>query len=505
LRHAQTALLALLLTTPVVAQDTAAIDKAVTEILAKTGAPSASIAIVKDGKIVYTHAYGNAQIDPPRAATPEMRYSIGSISKQFTAAAIQMLQEEGKLSLDDKVVRWLPEPRAPGDVTIRQLLSMTSGYQDFWPQDYVMPGMMKPTTAQEIMNDWGRKALDFEPGTKWQYSNTNYVTFGAIVESRGNAAARFSAAPHLHSAAHDDGLQHRRSRAQQRSNALSALRCRRRPAPKKEDDVRGRRARDDRARSRAVGYLDDRSDDPQAAVLQNDGDRGAARQRRRHAVRTRTDDRDGRRPPFPHARRRSLRIHRDQYGLSRGSRGRGRADDLDATGASGQIATRIATSLFAQTDAASTDLARKIFEGFQKGQIDRSLFTSNAHAYFTDQALADFASSLGPLGKPQEFSQASQSLRGGMTLRRYRIRFPNKTLNVTRSGAGRKAGSTRSRPRSDHDTQVVFTSTTYHAPFLRWRLTVTPPAASGPSPSVRSTVADVEVRRVIFHDTPTAP
>ncbi|HEX9500637.1 MAG TPA: serine hydrolase, partial [Thermoanaerobaculia bacterium] len=76
-------------------------------------------------------------------------------------------------------------------------------------------------------------------------------------------------------------------------------------------------------------------------------------------------------------------------------------------------------------------LAQKIFEGLQKGEIDRSLFTSNANAYFSDQAVKDYASSLGPLGKPQEFTQASQSLRGGMTLRRYRIRFPNKTLNVT--------------------------------------------------------------------------
>src|SRR5438132_13403843 len=98
-----------------------------------------------------------------------MRYSIGSISKQFTAAAIMMLQEEGKLSLDDKVVRWLPELTRAGDVTLRQLLSMTSGYQDFWPQDYVMPGMLKPVTAQEIKNRWARKPGASEPGTKRRY------------------------------------------------------------------------------------------------------------------------------------------------------------------------------------------------------------------------------------------------------------------------------------------------------------------------------------------------
>src|SRR5207248_3321201 len=105
-----------------------------------------------------------------------------SISKQFTAAAILLLAEEGKLSLDDKVGRWLPDLTRANEVTIRQLLSMTAGYQDYWPQDYVMPDMMKPVSPQDILNRWARKPLDFEPGTKWQYSNTNYVIAGLIVE-----------------------------------------------------------------------------------------------------------------------------------------------------------------------------------------------------------------------------------------------------------------------------------------------------------------------------------
>src|SRR6476659_340557 len=160
----------------------ATIDKAANEILATSGAPSASVAVVKDGKIAYVHAYGNARLDPAAPASPQMRYSIGSISKQFTAAALLLLAEEGKLSLDDKVIRWLPDLTRAGDVTIRQLLSMTSGYQDFWPQDYVMPMMMKPVTAPEILTGWAKKPLDFEPGAKWQYSNTNYVAAGMIAE-----------------------------------------------------------------------------------------------------------------------------------------------------------------------------------------------------------------------------------------------------------------------------------------------------------------------------------
>jgi CubicO group peptidase (beta-lactamase class C family) len=68
------------------------------------------------------------------------------------------------------------------DISIRQLLSMTSGYQDYWPQDYVFMDMQRPAPAREIMQRWAEKALDFEPGTKWQYSNTNYVIAASIVE-----------------------------------------------------------------------------------------------------------------------------------------------------------------------------------------------------------------------------------------------------------------------------------------------------------------------------------
>src|SRR6185312_7767126 len=160
----------------------AKIDKIANDALAKSGVPSASIAVVRDGKLVYVKAYGDAKLEPKTPATPQMRYSIGSISKQFTAASILLLQEQGKLSLDDKIGKYVPDLTRANEVSIRQLLSHTSGYQDYWPQDYVMPGMLKPTNAQQIMDTWAKKPLDFEPGTKWQYSNTNYVIAGVIVE-----------------------------------------------------------------------------------------------------------------------------------------------------------------------------------------------------------------------------------------------------------------------------------------------------------------------------------
>src|SRR5581483_6233373 len=158
------------------------VDTIANDALAKSGVPSASIAIVKDGHIAYLNAYGNARLEPQGPARPGMRYSVGSISKQFTATAILLLQEQGKLSLDDKVARFIPDLTRANEVTIRELLSHTSGYQDYWPQDYVMPTMLQPVTAQKILDTWARKPLDFDPGTKWQYSNTNYVIAGLIVE-----------------------------------------------------------------------------------------------------------------------------------------------------------------------------------------------------------------------------------------------------------------------------------------------------------------------------------
>ena len=107
------------------------IDDAVTKMLSESGVPSASIAVVKDGILTYTKAYGLADIESHRSATTSMIYSIGSISKQLTAASILLLAEEGKLSLDDSVGRWLPDLTRANEVTIRQVLSMTSGYQDY--------------------------------------------------------------------------------------------------------------------------------------------------------------------------------------------------------------------------------------------------------------------------------------------------------------------------------------------------------------------------------------
>ncbi|MDB5687885.1 MAG: serine hydrolase, partial [Rhizorhabdus sp.] len=176
----------LLFAAPVVAQDLTAaeraqVDKIVTSQLSATGTPSASIAVVRGGRIVFAHAYGKASETMP-VASPTLPYQIASISKQFAGAAVLLLAEDGKLSLDDVVSKYIPGITEGDHITIRQLLSHTSGLQDYWPQDYSFKAMATPITPQGIVDRWAKKPLDFVPGTQWQYSNTGYVVAGMIVE-----------------------------------------------------------------------------------------------------------------------------------------------------------------------------------------------------------------------------------------------------------------------------------------------------------------------------------
>ena len=186
-----------------------------------------------------------------------------------------------------------------------------------------------------------------------------------------------------------------------------------------------------------VGHLDDRSDDSQAGVVPDDADEHAAEERRSP-------------PATGSACRSAHRLGDDVVSHTGEVSGFTAANqiypddraavvvltNLDATGASSQLAGRIATLLFGATSpdnaaAAALAQAKTVFEGLQRGRIDRALFTSNANAYFTEAALADFASGLGPLGPPQEFEQANQSLRGGMVARSFRIKCAAKTLRLT--------------------------------------------------------------------------
>jgi D-alanyl-D-alanine carboxypeptidase len=164
------------------AERTAAIDGIAQEWLESTQAPSASIAIIEHGHLAYAQAYGAATLNPNVAATVTTRYAIDSVTKEFTAAAILLLAQQGRLSLDDPLSRWFPALGAASAVTLRQLLTHTSGIRDYWPQDFLTPEMTRPVAPDALIKEWAARPLDFAPGTDWQYSNTNYVLAAAVVE-----------------------------------------------------------------------------------------------------------------------------------------------------------------------------------------------------------------------------------------------------------------------------------------------------------------------------------
>lgn len=433
-------LLLLLFALPLAAQDFGRdVDKAVADVLAKTGAPSASVAVVKDGKIVYVHAYGAARLEPPMPATPEMRYSIGSVSKQFTAAAMLMLAEEGKLSLDDRIVRWLPELTRAKDVTIRQILSMTSGYQDFWPQDYVMPGMLQPATAASIVKTWAEKPLDFEPGTKWQYSNTNYVIAGMIVERVAGMPLMELLQKRVFGPLNMTSVMDTDAAPLGDTDPTRYLRYALGPPRIAPKEGKGWLfAAGELAMTPHDLALWDISMIGQS-VLQPASYRAMESEVQlangvgtRYGLGVSVSLADGRRLISHGGEVSGFTTRNDVYVDDRAAVAV--MANLDATSATEQIAARIGALLFAPADSETgkaTAEARKIFEGLQKGQIDRALFTSNANAYFTETALKDFAASLGPLGTPKDFAQAGQGLRGGMMVRRFRVTFPQKTLRIT--------------------------------------------------------------------------
>jgi D-alanyl-D-alanine carboxypeptidase len=412
------------------------IDSTVTQVLVSLDVPSASIAIVKDGRIAYVHAYGDATLEPRAAARPEMRYSIGSISKQFTATAILMLAEQGKLSLDDPVSRFVPDLTRAKEVTIRELLSHTSGYQDYWPQDYVPPFMLKPVTAEGILDGWARKPLDFEPGTKWQYSNTNFVIAGVIVEKVSGMplldllSKKIFVPLDMKSVMNID--QNRLTQTDATGYARYGLGPLR-PAVKEGKGwlfAAGELAMpaEDLAKW-DVGIIEQRLMKPASyrefereIVLKN----GLGT---RYGLGVDVLEQQGRRAIKHSGEVSGFTSHNVVFPDERGAIVV--LTNEDSIDAPELIAQKLVPLLFSNAAAGKEeDEARVVFEQLQQGKIDRAKFTDNGNAYFTQQALEDFASGLQKLGKPESFVEMMTNERGGMTFRQFFVSFANSSVEV---------------------------------------------------------------------------
>jgi D-alanyl-D-alanine carboxypeptidase len=421
------------------------IDAAAADVLKSTGVPSASVAVVQGGKVAYVKAYGMARLDPAMAAEPGMQYSVGSISKQFTAALVLLLAQDGKLKLDDPVGKYLPGLTRANEVTIRQVLSMTSGYQDFWPEDYVMTSMMKPTNPQQILDVWGKKPLDFEPGTQWQYSNTNYVVAGRIAEIAGGRPLMEQLQERIFKPLRMTGVFNSDASRLPANDptgyyqhALGPLR----PAPQEGQGWMF-----------AAGELAMPASD---LALWNVSmmNRTLLAPASYDAMFTEVKLKDGTGTGYGlgvQVGNRNGHRYIEHGGEVSGfvSENIVFPDDKaavtvltneDASSAAAALGRKIAPLVLGGESSmegasagatAAEKRALDIFTGLQDGKLDRSQLTAFCDAYFTQEAVEDFASSLKPLGTPTSFKQVSEEKRGGMTFRGFSVGFPGRQVRVT--------------------------------------------------------------------------
>jgi len=158
------------------------IDDYVARQLERQNIPGLSLAVVQNGKVIKAKGYGLANLEWNVPATPDTAYQLASVSKQFTATAIMLLVEDGKLQLSDSVTKHFAElPAAWSNITVRHLLTMTSGIKDYlnvvppseWRNDFTYARLL------EIMKN---EPLEFAVGDKYAYSNSNYVLLAMLIQ-----------------------------------------------------------------------------------------------------------------------------------------------------------------------------------------------------------------------------------------------------------------------------------------------------------------------------------
>ena len=171
--------LALLATPPARADR---VDDYIKSQMAEHRIPGVALEIIQDGKVVKTAAYGLANVELKVPTKPETVFEIGSVTKQFTAAGILLLAQEGKLSVDDKIRQHLKNtPAAWTNVTIRHLLTHTSGIKSYTG----LPGFQiwRHLTQEQFIAAIGKEPMESEPGSAWKYCNTGFNLLGYIIEN----------------------------------------------------------------------------------------------------------------------------------------------------------------------------------------------------------------------------------------------------------------------------------------------------------------------------------
>uniref|UniRef100_UPI001F4C637D serine hydrolase domain-containing protein n=1 Tax=Psychroserpens damuponensis TaxID=943936 RepID=UPI001F4C637D len=146
-------------------------------------APGVSILVAKDGKTIYQKGFGAANLELDISVAPKHVFEIGSITKQFTAVAILMLEEQGKLSVNDEITKFIPDyPTQGKTITVHQLLNHTSGIKSYTNMPNFMNLARTDMTPTELIDKFKNEPMEFDPGTQYNYNNSGYILLGHIIE-----------------------------------------------------------------------------------------------------------------------------------------------------------------------------------------------------------------------------------------------------------------------------------------------------------------------------------
>jgi D-alanyl-D-alanine carboxypeptidase len=149
----------------------------------KAEEPGAAILVARNGKVIFRRAYGMANVETKTPLKPDDVFRIGSVTKQFTAVAILMLADEGKLSVSDEITKYLPDfPTRGKRITIEHLLTHTSGIRGYTEMPDFQKTINERVSVNAMIDRFKNEQLQFDPGTRWSYSNSGYFLLGAIVE-----------------------------------------------------------------------------------------------------------------------------------------------------------------------------------------------------------------------------------------------------------------------------------------------------------------------------------
>jgi D-alanyl-D-alanine carboxypeptidase len=422
----------------------AAVDGPVQSAMQGAHVPGAELAIVRDGRLVIDRGYGVANVDTQMPVTASTHFEVGSITKQFTAAAILQLEERGKLRLSDPLGKYVPEYARGRNVTIEQLLWQISGIPNYTSANhFVHIAGTTPGGVDAALALIENKPLHFKPGTQWRYSNTNYLLLGAVVARVSHMSWESYLRKNVFAPA---GMTHTAFILNEASLPDMATGYHRdkkgvvRPSPRLVDawagaagsivstasdmakwdeaffsgrivdarDVRlataAHRLPSGRSTGYGFGWVVD-TFDGQPRIWHSGGTFGFTSQNEY----------------FP-------KLHEFVIALVNTS-----SVEASGIGAAAFEAMHPAIAAAVQRPAAGEDpnvtaLAREWLHRAQTGEIDRAQLTATFAASLTPQIVAQTEAALGPLGTPLQFVYRGKKVDRGVTVYRYRIGFTSAKL-----------------------------------------------------------------------------